>query len=81
MSNKKNERNKSLIFLRQIRFSLKDWVMCYPNSDYNNDTIKILEDYKCRYSFTDSCGTTILNKKKRYHLNIYNIKDFNFKNF
>jgi hypothetical protein len=24
MSNKKNERNKSLIFLRQIRFSLKD---------------------------------------------------------
>lgn len=55
--------------------------MYYPNSDYNNDAIKILEDYKYRYSFTASCGTTILKKKNRYYLNRYNIKDFNFKNF
>lgn len=81
MSKKKNETNESLKFLRQIGFPLKDWVMYYPNSDYNNDAIKILEDYKYRYSFTASCGTTILKKKNRYYLNRYNIKDFNFKNF
>ena len=77
----KNEINESLKFLKKIGVPLKDWVMCYPYGDYNNDTIKILEDFKCGYAFIDSGGTTILNKKNRYHLNRYDIKDFKFKNF
>ena len=54
----------------------KDWMMCYPHGAYNNDTVKLLDEYNCGIAFKDSGGETILDIDRRYDLARYDTNDF-----
>ena len=72
----KEEIINSLKFLTQIGASTKDWIMCYPHGAYNNDTVKLLDEYKCGIAFKDSGGETTLSIDRRYDLARYDTNDF-----
>ncbi len=76
VDDQKEEIINSLKFLTQIGASTKDWIMCYPYGAYNNDTVKLLDEYKCGIAFKDSGGETILTIDRRYDLARYDTNDF-----
>lgn len=48
----RNEIEKSLAFLEQVNGNNDNWTMCYPYGSHNQDTIDLLEEYKCKLAFT-----------------------------
>ena len=76
VDDQKEEIINSLKFLTQIGASTKDWMMCYPHGAYNNDTVKLLDEYNCGIAFKDSGGETILDIDRRYDLARYDTNDF-----
>lgn len=46
------EIDKSLDFLRSVGVNLDNWTMCYPYGAYNDDTLQILKDKKCKMALT-----------------------------
>lgn len=72
----KKDINNTINFLKKIQSPTKNWIMCYPYGDYNNDTISILDKSNCIMAFKDDGGETILNPKNRFYLTRYDIKEF-----
>jgi peptidoglycan/xylan/chitin deacetylase (PgdA/CDA1 family) len=68
--------NKTIQFLKSINAPTKNWIMCYPYGDCNKNTIDILQNSECALAFKDTGGQTLLEKKKKYELARYDIKEF-----
>jgi len=48
----KNEIQKSKAFIERMGGDLNHWTFCYPYGDFNQDTLDILMEEKCRLAFT-----------------------------
>lgn len=57
-----SEIERSLAFLGTIGAPVKEWVMCYPYGNYNEDTLEILESSGCLAGLTTRVGVTDLNQ-------------------
>ena len=64
----KNEIEKSLTFLDEIGSDLNQWTMCYPYGNYNNSTIELLTEYKCKLALTTKIDIANTLKSNRYAL-------------
>jgi peptidoglycan/xylan/chitin deacetylase (PgdA/CDA1 family) len=61
------EIDKSIDFIKSVGGSESNWTMSYPYGNYNQDTLDILKDRKCKLSFTtevDIADTTKHTKLK-----------------
>ena len=63
-----NKIQKTLIFLDSIGAPTRDWVMCYPYGDYNNDTLKILEAEGCLAGLTTRVKVAKLGEDRNLEL-------------
>lgn len=43
---------KSMDFIKKIGGNIDNWTICYPYGNYNEDTISLLNEYKCRLGFS-----------------------------
>lgn len=43
---------KSIEFIKEVGGDFKNWTICYPYGDYNDDTIALLKQHGCRMGFT-----------------------------
>lgn len=43
---------KSMDFIKQIGGNIDNWTICYPYGNYNEDTISLLNEYKCCLGFS-----------------------------
>jgi len=48
----RNEIVKSLDFIREIGGNINQWTICYPYGNFNEDTISLLNEYKCSLGFS-----------------------------
>jgi peptidoglycan/xylan/chitin deacetylase (PgdA/CDA1 family) len=74
-SEQRQEIGRSIEFLEEVGAATKDWVMCYPYGAYNDDTLKLLAEYKCGIAFVDHGGGTCLDIKNRYCLTRYDTNE------
>ena len=58
--NQKKDISASLEFLEDIGASTKNWIMCYPNGSYNNDTISLLKELNASIGLTTKVHTANL---------------------
>jgi len=56
---------KSLNFLKKIGVDLNNWTMCYPYGSYNNDTISILKNNRCKLAFTTKVSIAQIDSDDR----------------
>ena len=66
----------SLKFLKKVGASIKNWIMCYPFGEYNQDVIDILKSKKCAVSLTGTSGMANLDPKKMLELNRFDTNDY-----
>jgi peptidoglycan/xylan/chitin deacetylase (PgdA/CDA1 family) len=64
----KNEIEKSLTFLDEIGSDLNQWTMCYPYGNYNNSTIELLTEYKCKLALATKVDIANTQKSNRFTL-------------
>lgn len=57
------EIDKSLDFLKSVGVNLDYWTMCYPYGAYNDDTLQILKDKKCKMALTTKVALADLTEK------------------
>ncbi|MBE7177982.1 MAG: polysaccharide deacetylase family protein [Mucilaginibacter polytrichastri] len=55
------EITKSLSFLEEIGVDINNWTMCYPYGNYNQETLSLLAEFKCRLGFTTKVDIASLN--------------------
>ena len=70
------EIDSSLVFLEKVGASNKNWIMCYPFGDYNNDTLEILKSKHCSIGLTTQPGFANLNNEKFLELSRFDTNDF-----
>lgn len=63
-----NEIKKSLQFQRKIGNNTEKWTMCYPYGAYNNNTLELLNKYKCSFALTTNFGVSTISYKNRLTL-------------
>jgi peptidoglycan/xylan/chitin deacetylase (PgdA/CDA1 family) len=76
LEQQKEEILKSLNFLSKIGADMNSWTMCYPYGNYNNDTLKLLEQYKCKLALTTDVNVTNLENYHKYKLPRLDTNDF-----
>jgi peptidoglycan/xylan/chitin deacetylase (PgdA/CDA1 family) len=54
------EIRKSIEFIKQIGGNVNNWTICYPYGNYNENTLSLLKQYKCRLGFTTEVRTASL---------------------
>jgi len=62
------EIDRSLDFLKQVGVNTDRWTMCYPYGNYNNDTLEILNNRKCRLALTTRTDIADINVNGRFEL-------------
>jgi peptidoglycan/xylan/chitin deacetylase (PgdA/CDA1 family) len=62
------EIDRSLLFLRDLGISLREWVMCYPYGAYNAVTLELLEKRNCAAALTTKVGVAHLGSHCRLEL-------------
>ncbi|MDR0724723.1 MAG: polysaccharide deacetylase family protein, partial [Prevotellaceae bacterium] len=55
------EIRKSTDFIKQIGGNVNNWTICYPYGNYNEITLSLLRQYKCRLGFTTEARIASLN--------------------
>ena len=70
------EINSSLVFLEKVGASHKNWIMCYPFGDYNDDTLEILKSRQCSIGLTTQPGFANINNGKFLELSRFDTNDF-----
>lgn len=60
-----DEISKSIDFLGKVGADTKNWTICYPYGDYNNDTISLLKKHGCRMGFTCQVSVADLMAKEQ----------------
>ena len=76
LESQKKEIELSLVFLDKIGAPTKDWIMCYPNGAYNDDTLSILRKKKCVVGLTCNVGHGLLKRHKLLELSRFDTNDF-----
>jgi peptidoglycan/xylan/chitin deacetylase (PgdA/CDA1 family) len=71
-----SEIEKSLDFLKEINGSIDSWTMCYPYGNYNNDTLEILADTKCKLAVTTEVTIADTSVHNRYTIPRLDTNDF-----
>ena len=51
------EIEKSIDFIKRIGGDINSWTMCYPYGNFNNDTLDILRQKKCKLGLTTEVNT------------------------
>lgn len=64
----KTEIEKSLTFLDQIDCDLNRWTMCYPYGNYNDSTIELLTELKCKLALTTKVEIADIKKNNKFTL-------------
>ena len=64
----KYELEKALQFLNAIDCDTKNWTMCYPYGNYNDDTIQLLKEYNCKLAVTTEADIVNLQIHDRFTL-------------
>jgi peptidoglycan/xylan/chitin deacetylase (PgdA/CDA1 family) len=72
----KKEIELSLKFLKKVGASIKNWIMCYPFGEYNQDVIDILKSKNCAIGLIGKSGTANLDPKKMLVLNRFDTNDY-----
>jgi peptidoglycan/xylan/chitin deacetylase (PgdA/CDA1 family) len=70
-----DEVKKSLDFLREIGVDNNYWTMCYPYGAFNEDTISVLSDNKCKLAFTTKVAVADFQNENRYSLSRLDTND------
>jgi len=52
---------KSLAFLEEIGVNINEWTICFPYGDFNEDTIILLNEFKCSLGFSTKVGLVNIN--------------------
>jgi len=72
----KKEINLTINFLEDIRAQTKNWIMCYPFSSYNYETISLLKEMDCSIGLTINEGINELNIQNNFELLRFDTNDF-----
>lgn len=64
----KIEIEKSLAFLSQIGCDLNQWTMCYPYGNYNDLTIELLKELKCKLALTTEVDIANIELNNKFKL-------------
>lgn len=64
----KIEIEKALEFMTLIGIDTKNWTMCYPYGNYNDETIELLTEHKCKLAITTEVDIADTQKHNRYTL-------------
>lgn len=64
----KIEIEKVLDFLKIIGSDTKNWAMCYPYGNYNETTLKLLNEYDCKLALTTEVNIAEIQKYNKYTL-------------
>lgn len=64
----KSEIIKSLDFLKEIGCDINNWTMCYPFGNYNDITLDLLKEFKCKLAVTTEVKIATLSDNNRFTL-------------
>lgn len=59
---------KSIEFIKEVGGDVKNWSICYPYGDYNEDTINLLKANGCKLGLTTDVSLADLNNESIYKL-------------
>jgi peptidoglycan/xylan/chitin deacetylase (PgdA/CDA1 family) len=62
------EIKKSITFLEQVGSNIKQWTMCYPYGNYNEETIELLTEYNCKLALTTEVNIADIQNYNRFSL-------------
>ena len=74
----KDELDLSLSFLSKIGFNKNYWTACYPYGSYDQQSIRMLKERRCKLAFTTDLGTYDLNQLDRLKVPRFDTNDFGF---
>ncbi|MDR3258501.1 MAG: polysaccharide deacetylase family protein, partial [Fusobacteriaceae bacterium] len=69
------EIQNSLKFMKEIGIKTDNWTMCYPYGSYNEATIEILKENKCKLALTTEVKIANLTEGNRYILPRFDTND------
>tara|TARA_X000000950_G_scaffold171986_1_gene209531 strand:+ start:2802 stop:3725 length:924 start_codon:yes stop_codon:yes gene_type:complete len=72
----KYEITNSIKELKKINSSEKNWIICFPHGLYDENTLKILEEYNFSLGLKNKGGRVKSRHQKRYELPRCNTNDF-----
>lgn len=64
----KIEIEKSLTFLNKIGCDISQWTICYPYGNYNDSTLELLDELKCKLALTTKVDIANIQKNHRFAL-------------
>lgn len=67
-SEQKAEISKGYHFLKDLGVNMDYWTMCYPYGAYNQTTLNILAEYKCKLALTTVANIANLSEFTKYEL-------------
>ena len=71
------EIRQSLSYLRDMSVDMENWTICYPYGGYNQDTLRVLEQYNCQLGFADDAiDIADLARDNRFALPRLDTNDF-----
>jgi peptidoglycan/xylan/chitin deacetylase (PgdA/CDA1 family) len=53
---------KSMNFIKEIGGDLNQWTICYPYGNFNDDTLSLLNEYKCSLGFSTIVDLVTIDK-------------------
>ncbi len=69
------EIEKSIEFIKEIGGNSEAWTMCYPYGGYNEDTLDLLSEYKCKAAFSTNVNIADIKSEHRYTLSRLDTND------
>jgi peptidoglycan/xylan/chitin deacetylase (PgdA/CDA1 family) len=71
----KYEIEKTIDFLNLIGCDMENWTMCYPYGSYNENTIKLMNEFNFRLAFTTNIDVVSLQNCDKYRLSRLDTND------
>lgn len=72
----KIELEKSLDFLYSLNTKNENWTLCYPYGNYNNETLELLKELKCKLAFSTNVNIAKVDRELRYRIPRFDTNDF-----
>lgn len=70
------EIDRSLMYLLDVGVEQDMWTACYPYGSYDDQSIEILGDRRCKFALTTEVGVANLQRDNRYKLPRLDTNDF-----
>lgn len=71
----KSQIKKSIDFIGEVGGDIINWTMCYPYGAFNDDTINVLREHKCKLALTTNVAIADIRLENRYTLSRLDTND------